>query len=75
MGCGLYSDHIIGHRKIEEDLEVKLKVKFPPLFDDPKLCIFSSAVMDKFGKVLVWYLPGILQPTRQVILHFFFVCM
>jgi len=66
-----YSDHIIGRRKFGEDLEAKLKVKFPPLFHDPKLCILPSIVTDKFGKVLVWYLPAILQPARQVILQFF----
>jgi len=65
-----YSDHIIGRRKIGEDLEARLKVKFPPLFDDPKLCILPGVVTDKFGKVLVWYLPAILQPARQVIHHF-----
>jgi len=65
-----YSDHIIGHRKIGDDLEENLKAKFPPLFVNPKLCILPGIVTDKFGKVLVWYLPAILQPARQVMIHF-----
>ncbi len=61
-----YADHIIGRRNIAADVEAKLKAKFPPLYQDSTLPIVPGMVVDKFGKVLVWYLPGILQPARQV---------
>ena len=65
-----YADQIIGRRNIAADVECKLKAKFPPLFHDPTLHIVPGIVVDKFGKVLVWYLPGILQPARQVNLFY-----
>ena len=61
-----YADHIIGRRNIGADMEAKLKARFPPLTHDSTLHIIPGIVVDKFGKVLVWYLPGILQPARQV---------
>jgi hypothetical protein len=70
-----YSDAIIGRKCVGPDLEAKLKANFPPISSDCQLRISPGVILDKFGKVLLWYLPAILQPTRQAISFFFFLCL
>lgn len=61
-----YADFIIGHSTINEATEARLKAEFPPLFSEPTLLVQPGIITDIFGKILVWYLPAILHPRRQV---------
>jgi len=58
-----YADVMMGRRG---DKEAKLKKEFPPLTADPTLSVEPGVIADMFGKIMVWYLPGILHPSRQV---------
>jgi hypothetical protein len=58
-----YADVMMGRRG---DKEAKLKKEFPPLMADPTLSVEPGVIADMFGKIMVWYLPGILHPSRQV---------
>jgi hypothetical protein len=61
-----YADNITGRSKIGEEMEKKLMAQYKPIFSEPTLCIEPGIVTDLFGKILVWYLPTILHPRRQV---------
>jgi hypothetical protein len=61
-----YADNITGRGAISEELEKKLRAQYKPIYPEPTLCVDPSVVTDLFGKLLVWYLPSILHPDRQV---------
>ena len=61
---------MMGSRSKTGDKEAKLKKQFPPLNTDPTLLVEPGIIADMFGKIMVWYLPGIIHPSRQVSLPY-----
>lgn len=48
---------------VEDDLEKK----YPPAFEHPVPTLRNPhTVIDRDGRIIAWYLPGILTPARQV---------
>lgn len=51
---------------MQDKIERRLTEKFPPAGQNED--IYSAAVItDRLGRILFWYLPGIVGPTRKVI--------
>jgi hypothetical protein len=50
----------------DSDREEKLQKNFKPLKNDYYLEIRPCTITDRHGKMLLWYLPNILRPERQV---------
>jgi hypothetical protein len=44
-----------------------MQKSFKPLETSPHLEITPCTIADRHGKLLVWYLPNILRPERQVL--------
>lgn len=53
-------------RGTNERVERELQDKFPPVHDEIVLHASPMLVTDCDGKILVWYLPGILGSIAQV---------
>jgi hypothetical protein len=50
---------------INDNLDEMLKKIFKPLKDN-HLQITPCTIADRHGQILLWYLPNILRPERQV---------
>ncbi|TFK59008.1 hypothetical protein BDN72DRAFT_865503 [Pluteus cervinus] len=51
---------------VSKDRESLLKERFPPRYKDPRKVLARPAVVvDRRGRILVWYLPGILCQERN----------
>ena len=61
-----YTDNITGRTRLPDDTEIKLQSQYKPIYSEPILSVRPGIVTDLFGKILVWYLPSILHPDRQV---------
>lgn len=61
-----YADNVTGRTKISDEIENKLQSQYKPIASELALHVDPGIVTDLFGKVLVWYLPAILHPQRQV---------
>ena len=61
-----YADHIgLKYSGLNDELEESLRRTFKPL-EDNRLQISPCTITDRHGQVLLWYLPNILRPERQV---------
>ena len=64
-----YANHIgLKHSGISDDVAEKLQRLFKPLKAD-HLKITPCIITDRHGHILLWYLPNILRPERQVRTH------
>lgn len=61
-----YADHIgLKYSGMNNELEESLRRIFKPL-KDSHLQISPCTIADRHGQVLLWYLPNVLRPERQV---------
>lgn len=63
-----YADHI-GLKNTgtgREELEEALLRMFKPVENAPSLEVMPCTITDRHGRYLLWYLPNILKPERQV---------
>jgi len=65
-----YSDKV-GMRNAGQNAnsESLLQTSFPPIHEPAKYEIKPMVIINKFGSILLWYLPGILSNNRQVRAH------
>jgi hypothetical protein len=63
-----YADHITPLQTgFNEAAETRLTNRYPPLYQKPyPVIIEPTTITDKHGNCLVWHLPGIVSPERQV---------
>jgi hypothetical protein len=62
-----YADHIgLRHPGTSNEFEDVMQRQFKPLKTSHHLEITPCTITDRHGSLLVWYLPNILQPERQV---------
>lgn len=54
-----------------EEKEAVLMKRWPPPSEDGRMALLTknTTIVDKGGKILVWVLPGVLSPQRQVWLN------
>ena len=65
-----YTDHIgLKYSGMNDNHEEMLQKTFKPLKVD-HLEITPCTITDRHGQVLLWYLPNVLRPERQVRLQF-----
>jgi len=66
-----YADHIgLKNTGIGGEQEEGLLRMFKPIPDAPCLEVMPCTITDCHGRLLLWYLPNILRPDRQVIIRF-----
>jgi hypothetical protein len=51
---------------LNEAVEKRISLKFPPLFEDPMFMNRPFTLWDCHRRLLMWYLPEILLTERQV---------
>jgi len=63
-----YTDHIgIKYAGTTSDRDETMQRAFKPLETSDHLQITPCTITDRHGQLLVWYLPNILRPERQVL--------